>query len=279
MPDSPAVAPDRSSIGSAFFRALHVQFDPPPHVFEDTLGLKLVSANGPPPIPPGMEPENTGRLRASIVARARYIEDLVAEKFHQGVCQYVILGAGLDTFAERRRDLASQMHVFEVDRPGPQAWKRQRLTELGYGVPDWLHLVPVDFEAGDSWWDELVKAGYDPGQPAVVASSGVSMHIAREATLATLRQCALLAPGSTLAMSYGVPLELVEPEERPTQERTRNVPQFTVFSPDEMLSLARDAGFRETRNVSAANLTERFFTGRPDSLRPSSYQDLLVAAT
>ena len=98
----------------------------------------------------------TSRFRASIVARARFIEDLVVEQAGRGVGQYVILGAGLDSFAQRRPEIASGLRIFEVDRPGPQAWKRQRLIELGFGIPEWLRLVPVDFEAaagpGGSGW-------------------------------------------------------------------------------------------------------------------------------
>src|SRR5205823_14348019 len=92
----------------------------------------------------------TRPFRASIVARARFVEDLVAEQAARGVAQYVILGAGLDTFAQRRPDLASRLLVFEIDQPGPQAWKRQRLIDLGLGIPSFLRLVPVDFEAGDA---------------------------------------------------------------------------------------------------------------------------------
>src|SRR5438046_8080354 len=124
-----------------------------------------------------MDPHFTSRFRASIVARARFVEDLVAEEVRRGVEQYVILGAGLDTFAQRRPEIASRLRVFEVDQPGPQAWKRQRLIELGYGIPEWLRLVPVDFEAGDAWWDRLVDAGFDASQPATVASTGVSMYL------------------------------------------------------------------------------------------------------
>jgi methyltransferase (TIGR00027 family) len=132
------------------------------------------------------------------VARARLIEDPVVEQVDRGVGQYVILGAGLDTFAQRRPEIASHLLVFEIDKPGPQAWKRQRLVELGFGIPDWLRLVPVDFEAGDAWWQRLAAAGFDANQPAVVASTGVSMYLTKDAIAATLRQVSALAPGSTL---------------------------------------------------------------------------------
>ena len=108
-----------------------------------------------------------------------FVEDLVLEQAAQGVAQYVILGAGLDSFAQRRPDIASRMRVFEVDQPAPQEWKRRRLVELGYGVPEWLQLVPVDFEAGASAWQALAEAGFDATRPAFVASTGVSMYLTR----------------------------------------------------------------------------------------------------
>jgi methyltransferase (TIGR00027 family) len=165
-----------------------------------------------------MDPHATSLFRASIVARARFIEDLVVEQAGRGVSQYVILGAGLDSFAQRRPEIASSLKVFEVDQPGPQGWKRQRLIELGFGIPGWLRLVPVDFEAGGSWWERLAASGFDASRPAVVASTGVSMYLTKDAIAATLRQVAVLAPGSTLAMTFILPLEFAEPEERSRRE-------------------------------------------------------------
>src|SRR5882762_6292397 len=147
---------------------MHVQVDSPPHVLEDEIGLRLAAPDEGWGRRPDINPQGTSPFRASIVARARFIEDLVVEQFGRGVGQYVILGAGLDTFAQRRPEIASCLRVFEVDQPGPQAWKRERLIELGFGIPDWLRLVPVDFEASGSWWEQLSAAGFDSGQPAVV---------------------------------------------------------------------------------------------------------------
>ena len=202
MTDEEPAAPDATAVRVALWRALHVQVDPPPHVLEDEIGLQLAAPDDGWRRRPDMDPDGTRRFRASIVARARFIEDLVAEQAGRGVGQYVILGAGLDTFAQRRPEIASRLRVFEVDQPGPQAWKRQRLIELGFGVPEWLRLVPVDFEAGGSWWEQLAAAGFDPRQPAVVASTGVSMYLTKDAIAATLRQVAALARGSTLAMTF-----------------------------------------------------------------------------
>src|SRR5712671_159182 len=114
--------PDSTAVRVALWRALHVKVDSPPHMFEDEVGVKLAA---------------------------------------RGVGQYVILGAGLDTFAQRRPEVASRLIVFEIDRPGAQEWKRQRLVELGLGVPSFLRLVPVDFESGDNWFERLAASGFD----------------------------------------------------------------------------------------------------------------------
>jgi methyltransferase (TIGR00027 family) len=286
MPDERTAAPDSTAVRVALWRALHVEVDPPPHVLEDEIGLRLVAPEQSWRHRPDMDPHFTSRFRASIVARARFIEDRVGEQASRGVGQYVILGAGLDTFAQRRSGIASRLIVFEVDRPGPQAWKRQRLIELGFGVPEWLRLVPVDFETGEAWWQRLAAAGFDAGQPAVVASTGVSMYLTKDAIAATLRQVAALAPGSTLAMTFLLPLELADPEVRPGLElaqkaaRASGTPFISFFTPNEMLTLAREAGFREARRVSAATLAQRYFAGRTDGLRPpNNSEELLVAAT
>src|SRR5437763_9202725 len=144
-------APDHTAVRVALWRAMHMQVDPPPHVLEDEIGLELAAPDDGWRSRPDMDPHGTSLFRASIVARARFIEDLVGAQVGRGVGQYVILGAGLDTFAQRRPALASLL-VFEVDQRGPQSWKRQRLIELGFGIPEWLRLVPVDFDAGDAWW-------------------------------------------------------------------------------------------------------------------------------
>lgn len=269
----------------ALWRALHVQMDAPPHVLEDEVGLKLLAPPDGWRDRPDMSPF-TRPFRASILARARFIEDLVEEQVARGVGQYVILGAGLDTFAQRRAELASRLLVFEIDQPGPQVWKRQRLVELGFGIPSFLRFVPVDFEAGDTWWERLAASGFDQRQRAVIASTGVSMYLTREAIEATLRQVAALAPGSTLAMSFMLPIEMADPELRPGIERAaagakaNGTPFISFFTPTEMVELARSAGFPAVEHVSGAALAERYFADRKDGLRPpNNAEELIVAKT
>jgi methyltransferase (TIGR00027 family) len=285
MTGQETAAPDSTAVRVALWRAMHVQIDPPPHVLDDQIGLRLAAPDEGWRRRPDMDPHATSGFRAAIVARGRFIEDLVAGRADQGVAQYVILGAGLDTFAQRRPEVAARLRVFEVDQPGPQAWKRQRLIDLGYGIPGWLRLVPTDFETDQSWWTRLTAVGFDPGEPTVVASTGVSVYLTKDATAATLRQIAALAPGSTLAMTFLLPAELLDEADRPGLEasargaRTSGTPFISFYTPAEMLAAAREAGFKEARHVPGTSLADRYFAGRTDGLRPSSGEGLLVATT
>ena len=276
--------PDSTAVRTALWRALHTEVDAPPHVLDDRIGLQLADPGSDWRQRPDMNEYATPGVRASIVARARYIEDLIVEQAERGVAQYVLLGAGLDTFAQRRPEIASRITVFEVDQPGPQVWKRQRLVETGFGVPEWLRLVPVDFET-TSWWDGLLTNGFEADKPAVVASLGVSMYLTREATAATLRQSASLAPGSTFAMTFMQPVELVAPEEREMHQATNaaarasGTPFISYYAPEDIVAMAREAGFKAARHVTAGDYIQRYFADRTDGLKPFTTEELLVATT
>lgn len=282
---SNSIAPDSTAVRVALWRALHTEADQPPHIFEDVIGLKLIGPDVSWRTRPDMSPF-TRPFRASIIARARFIEDLVAEKATQGISQYVILGAGLDTFAQRKTELAKKLVVFEIDKPGPQEWKRQRLIELGYGIPPFLKFVPVDFETSDAWWKQMVASGFDTKQPAIITSTGVSMYLSKEATLKTLTQIAAFAKGTTFVMSFLLPVEMADPDVRPGIERAiagakaSGTPFISFFMPSEILAMASEAGFKNVQHVSAAMLAQRYFAGRSDGLRPpNNAEELLVATT
>lgn len=282
MSDAPPI-PDNTAVRVALWRALHVLADAPPHVFDDTLGLALAA-----PGPDWRERPDMGAFtrpfRASIVARARFTEDLLAAEAAAGVRQYVLLGAGLDTFALREPARAASLDVFEVDHPDTQAWKRRRIADLGLAVPPGLRFVPADLAGGDGWLDRLVAAGFDPGVPTLVACLGVSMYLAPEAVPALLRSAAALAPGSTLVLSFLLPIEAHEPALRPGIEAAargaaaNGTPWRSFFPPEALVALAHAAGFRTVRHVSADDLSARYFAGRSDGMRlPSRSEELIVA--
>lgn len=270
--------PDSSAVRTALWRALHVQIDPAPHLLADEIGLAIAAPE------PGwqqrrdMDPQGTAGHRLALVARTRFVEDLLVE---EGIGQYVLLGAGLDTFAQRHAD--DDVVVFEVDQPGPQTWKRHRLEALGLGVADHLRLVPVDFESTDDWWVELLVAGFDADAPALVSSSGVSMYITKPATESTLSRLVQLAPGSIVAMTFMYPLELVDEIDRPALigaargAESAGTPWLSFYSPEEMASLATDAGFRHVTCIPTNELAERAGVGRSNGARASSGEGILIA--
>lgn len=274
--------PDNTAVRTALWRALHIQVDANPLILEDDIGLKLIA----PPEDWQQRPDMkfTKRLRASIVARSRYIEDFIIEQCRLGISQYVILGAGLDTFAQRRRDIASRLHLYEIDQPDTLTWKRQRLVELGFGIPGYLHFVPVNFETS-SRWKELLKAGFDIRKPVVVACTGVTLYLTKEAIISTLKQIATLASGSTLAMTFYLPIGLLDEEDKPMQEiaekgaRAAGTPFVSFFTPHEILNLARETGFKEAKTISTSELEQLYFSGRTDNLTPASGEVFLLATT
>lgn len=270
-------SPDSTAVRTALWRALHVLVDEPPHVFTDVVGLQVAGVGDGWRDRPDMDPRRTCTSRASIVARARAAEDLVSES---GVRQYVVLGAGLDTFAQRHHGV---VRVFEVDAPTTQAWKRERLTELGLLESTRLTLVPVDFEAGESWFDEAVAAGLDLTLPTVVSMLGVTMYLTREAIGATLRQVNSLGAGSRVLFSYSRPIEMLPEAIRPILEvaargaAASGHPWLSLLSPDEAAGLARDAALNDVRVVTSTDLHDRYFAGRRDGLSPTGGEDLIVA--
>ncbi|MET9224612.1 SAM-dependent methyltransferase [Lentzea sp. NPDC003310] len=275
--------PDNTAVRTALWRALHTQVDEQPHVLDDVLGARLAQDDDGWRERGDMVPEASRGKRATIVGRARLTEDLVAQAASRGVDQYVILGAGLDTYAQRHPDAGSSMTVFEIDQPETQNWKRARLVELGYGIPEWLRLVPVDFEDNDDWWERLQAAGFDPSRPAVVSWLGVTMYLTEQATSATLERVASLPSGSSLIVTYFRHLEDLLPEDvqirRASREGARRsgTPFIGFYTPDQIAELARKAGFTGTEHVSAAGLAERYFAGRTDGLRPYSGEEVLIA--
>jgi methyltransferase (TIGR00027 family) len=277
--------PDETAVRVALWRALHKRVDAPPHIIDDDIGLRLAHPADDWRDRPDMHPESTRLFRASIVARARFVDDLVLEQAGNGIDQYVILGAGLDSFAQRRTDIGATMRIFEIDRPATQAWKQQRLREIGFDIPSWLRFVPVDFESDSHWWTRLSEAGFAATRPAVIASTGVAMYLTKEAVAATLREIARFAPGSVMAMTFLLPPEMAEQAERAAREaarqgaRARGTPFLSFFEPDEIVAMAREAGLTQARYLPASVLAERYFADRTDDLRLPRSEAWLIAST
>ena len=208
--------------------------------------------------------------RAFIAARSRYVEDELARLVARGVDQYVVLGAGLDTFACRNSD--PRLRVFEVDHPATQAWKRERLASTGIMPPASLTFTPIDFER-QSLLDVLSRAGVDQQRPALFGWLGVVAYLGEEAVFNTFSAVTSCAAGTTIVFDYALP-----PDRLPERARARfdllagrvaaaGEPWRTFFEPADIAARLRAIGFTEVEDVNADVLNQRYFLARNDGLR------------
>jgi methyltransferase (TIGR00027 family) len=212
-------------------------------------------------------------FRAFMAARSRYAEDRLAEAVANGVAQYVILGAGLDTFAYRNP--FSSLRVFEVDFPATQEWKRAMLAEAQIALPAGLTFVPLDFEhktlaAG------LAEAGFDAGSAAFFGWMGVVPYLTLDAFRATLNAISQLPAGTAVSFDYAVAPETLSPLGRKAFDAlagrvaAAGEPFQLFFTPQQMESELRRAGFRRVEQVNSERLNELYFKDRADGLKLSA---------
>ncbi|MFD1630290.1 class I SAM-dependent methyltransferase [Pseudopedobacter beijingensis] len=275
--------PNQTAVRTALWRALHLQADPLPHILEDAIGIKLVSPEKDWEKQPDMDPDFTRRVRLAIVTRARFMDDLATTHFRAGINQYIILGSGLDTFAQRRSQQLDGLQIFEIDHPDTLTWKEQRLKELGYTIPPSLHFVPVNFEEQKSWLKALEKSGFDSTQPAFIACTGVSMYLTQEAILDTLKQISRLASGSKLVMTFMLPFNLISKTDQPLQQisidgaKKSGTPFISFFSPEEAIDLANSCHLKEIQIATYEDLENIYFIDRSDNLSPADGEIFLMA--
>jgi len=218
-------------------------------------------------------------MRAWLVARNRYAEDKLADAVHQGVRQYVLLGAGLDTFAHRNTH--PSLHVFEVDHPSTQQWKRELLHSNRLSEPANLHFVPVDFEC-QSLAHQLANNGLDLTAPTVFAWLGVVLYLTYAAFRTTLDFIATFPEGSGVIMDYALPRHALPPKEYEARDllaaRVASVgePFQLFFTPGEMA--AQLTAFRVVEDLDSAQLNARYFTNRTDSLNLDGRSANIVSA-
>jgi len=202
--------------------------------------------------------------------RTRFVEDAVARAIEEGIGQYVILGAGLDSFAYRRSDLRGRLRIFEVDRAASQAWKRSRLREMDVPVPASVSFVQLDHET-DDLRDGLVRAGFDPSSPAIVSAIALTQYLARPAIDRTLKLVASFPSGSRLVVTYVVPAtELGETAAAGlawtmSQAAERGEPFLSLFSPVEFEELLTRAGFSRAVDTGPRELLQMYLADRPDA--------------
>jgi methyltransferase (TIGR00027 family) len=270
-PAEVGLAPGHTATLAAVGRAMHAASDKS-RLLEDHLALKLAGDAGTTLLAeltkqlPGESRETFGLL---FVMRARFVEDAVDVAIQDGVAQYVILGAGLDSFAYRRADLEQRLKIFEVDRAGAQVWKRRRLEELGVAIPSSLSFVPLDHET-DDLRAALVEAGFDLSAPAIVSAMALTQYLALPAVERILSLVGTFPAGSRLVITYVVPAtELTELESAGlnwtmSQAEARGEPFLSMFRPDEIDQLIRRNGFTRVDHLGPHELRALYLSDRPE---------------
>jgi methyltransferase (TIGR00027 family) len=206
----------------------------------------------------------------AFAVRARFVEDAIEAAIQEGVGQYVILGAGLDSFAYRRADLVGRLNIFEVDRAGAQSWKRHRLADMGVTIPPSVGYIPIDHES-DELRKGLLDSGFDPAAPAIVSAIALTQYLALPAIERILQVVAALAEGSRLVVTYVVPAtELAELAAAGlawtmSQAEERGEPFLSLFRSDEFDRLLLRSGFARVDQVGPGELVQRYLADRPDA--------------
>jgi methyltransferase (TIGR00027 family) len=264
--------PSRTARSTALQRAAH-QLLEVPRVFDDPLALRIVGAQGVAWLGRNLELYRTDHaraMRAFLVMRSRYAEDQLALAAARGVTQYVVLGAGLDTFGCRNPH--RQLRVFEVDHPSTQEWKRSRLQEQSIEVPRSLNFAPVDFEV-QTLADGLGAAGFRADRPAFFSWLGVVIYLTKPAVAATLGYVAARPAGSQVVFDFAPPPDSFSEQERASHASSAasvakaGEPWINYYSPGPLADELRAAGFASAYAVGSGEMNARYFGNRSDGFR------------
>jgi methyltransferase (TIGR00027 family) len=278
-------SPSRTAYGVARSRAAHQIFDLP-RVFEDPVALTIMG----PKVTGGIRAAErrfnsryARALRAFLVARSRIAEDALGEAVARGVRQYVVLGAGLDTFAHRNPHAALGLRVFEVDHPATQEWKRQMISRAHLGSPESLVYVSVNFES-QRLAERLIANGFQAHQPTFFSWLGVTMYLSHEAIHETLRFVAqsrisrsgivfdylTLPPRYALLRRWG--LRLLKRRVAAAGE-----PWRTFYDPAQLHRELTDLGFATVRDLGSDEINARFFDHAGARLRVGGFGRVVLA--
>jgi methyltransferase (TIGR00027 family) len=290
--------PSSTAIGAALLRAVHLLLDAPPPILADDQAMRLAGIPDADALKaalqklhaefshradPALADELLRSLRASIVLRNRYAEDELERACARGVRQYVLLGAGLDSFAQRRPAWAEALEIFELDLPATQAWKRQRLQDLGLALPARLHLIPADL-LHQPPLEALAGSAFRHDQPAFFSWLGVTSYLSEDAVYATLGNLAKAAPGSAVVFNYGLGETNIDEAGRRINAAlkagiaARNEPAANSgFRPEALAGRLRELGYAEVTDLDFDAAERRYFAGRSDGLHAPTTTRLMLA--
>ncbi len=277
--------PSETALHTAAARAAHRLLDPEPHLLEDVGAAELLGTDGEALIEsyrddgPWVLVEN----RIFIPLRARYVEDRLRAAYLNGARQYVVLGAGLDSFTFRQPALLGELAIFEVDHPSTQDWKMARIDSLGWSVPDNTQFVPCDFET-TLISGALRDVGFDPALRTVVGWMGVVYYLDKQTVAASLADLGtILADESELVMDYmrpwdELPTRYLELREAMTSYlKGMGEPHVNRYPRGEIVQVIRDAGFKRASTVNHRELHDRYLAPLATKIPISERFGLAVA--
>jgi methyltransferase (TIGR00027 family) len=267
--------PSQTAFGVARRRAAHQLLDQRPLVLDDPIAVPILGPHTAAQITGDPEKHNhpfARGMRAFMVARSRYAEDQLLQAIHSGVQQYVVLGAGLDTFAYRNPHPAERLSVFEVDHPATQQWKRQLLDEGRIPIPRTVNYVPVDFEQ-KTLAAGLAESNFDFRRAAFFSWLGVTPYLTLEAFRSTLSAIGALPSGSGVTFEYVLDHSLLSVRERMALDllaarvEKAGEPFQLFFTPQQMRDELQNHGFARMEELTSDEINRRYFQERPDGLR------------
>lgn len=256
----------------AVLRAAHQLIDEPPRILGDPVILRILGPNAAERIRVDAErhesPAARG-IRSHVVLRSRFAEDELHDAIARGVTQYVILGAGLDTFAYRQPDWATALDIVEVDHPSSQEDKRRLLDSAHVAIPSNVRYAGVDFEH-ETLADGLRRANVSADTPTFFSWLGVTMYLTREAIDDVLATVAAFATGSEIVLTFAQPPDADDDRSRFFADRAAEVgePWISYFQLTEMEAVLRGHGFSEVRFLTREAASRRYYANRSDGLLP-----------
>ncbi len=280
LPTAPR-GPSRTAINTAMHRAAHLLLDDEPKILADTFARAFAGYASDAEMLDAIDHTKLvafPRMRALFAARNRYAEDKLAEAMIRGIEQYIILGAGLDSFAWRRPDMMTLLDVFEVDHPASQAWKRARVAACGIAVPARLHFLAIDFER-QTLGQGLAGSVVDLSRPVFISMLGVVQFLTPEAMSRTLHDVVTTtAPGSEIVLQYVVPPSMLASDKsalvEALAERARLVgePWIGFYEPAELERQLLDAGFDGIVHFGPRDAADHYLRGGDKVLLPAYFR-------
>jgi methyltransferase (TIGR00027 family) len=279
--------PSLTAEGAALMRVIHQQQDDEPKILEDPVTPRLFDLNSDfyrsrLKLLEELPAATRQRLKATFVMRSRYAEDCLAEAAGRGVRQYVILGAGLDTFAYRQPSWAQALSILEIDHPATQQWKLRLLTQGGIAVPGNVRLVPVNFEKA-SLKSGLAEAGVDFGAPIFFSMLGVSQYLTETAFEQTLDMVLSAVRGSELVFSFVATDEVLPPDDTAlvrasiAQFAAMGEPWLLRIAPEQLAAKLGAKGFAKVFHLTPDLANARYFQNRSDGLCAAFIEQMMSA--